>query len=256
MVGIVSAVAHGDFGKIARADHDPVPLVGHIHQDLCAFPGLRVLVHDIALFRIVAYGAEMLHACFSYVDFEQRDTKFMAEPAGISQRSMRRAETGHGDGDHISGAFPCQRHGFDGDQQGQGGIQSARDADDGSATTDMTQTLGQTASLNGDDLVAVVVLFRFPVGDKRIPRIDAGKFVRPRDRLELDRSTERVQLFRIVSERRFCIARPHDSGKVDIGVIQTALLAETRRIKQDRPVLCDQAVAAVHRVGRRFPAPR
>ena len=45
-----------------------------------------------------------------------------------------------------------------------GDVLDFRNADDGGAAAGVAQTLRQTTRLNGDDLVAAVVLFRFPVG--------------------------------------------------------------------------------------------
>ena len=118
----------------------------------------------------------------------------------------------------------------------------------------MAQAFGQSPRLDGNDLIAAAFHFRFPVGDKGMPRVFPRRFFGARNRFEGDHPSGSSLFFRIVAERGLRITRPCDAGQVRIGAVQSALGAETRRIKQDRPVFRDEAMAAEDRVGGRFPA--
>ena len=47
MISVISCPSESKLGHIARADHDGIFFVGHIHKNLGAFPGLGVFIGDI-----------------------------------------------------------------------------------------------------------------------------------------------------------------------------------------------------------------
>jgi hypothetical protein len=70
----------GQFGEVSRAHDQPVLLVREIHEDLRAFPGLRVLVGDAPVAARQADVLEMAFAGRLDVDLPEADAGSIGEP--------------------------------------------------------------------------------------------------------------------------------------------------------------------------------
>ena len=62
MIAVVGTPAQSRLGQILGAHHQPVFLIGHVHQDLGALPGLDVLIGQVVHILRVADIPHMLSA--------------------------------------------------------------------------------------------------------------------------------------------------------------------------------------------------
>ena len=62
VVAVVGSPAESQLREVAGAEYDAAALVGVVHKNLCALPGLRVLVGDIVIVDVVVdVGKVLLH---------------------------------------------------------------------------------------------------------------------------------------------------------------------------------------------------
>ena len=124
VVAVVGAPPESQLGKVSRADHDAVLLIGGVHKDLCPFPGLRVLVGGVHHFRIVSDVLEMLLNCGHDGDLPAGHAKNLHQIHGVGSCAVGCAKAGHGDADDVLSRDSklVERH--DGHQKRQGAVES------------------------------------------------------------------------------------------------------------------------------------
>ena len=97
MVAIIGSPTKCQLRQVACTYHDGVLLVGHIHQNLCALAGLRVLVGDIVNRSIVIDITEVLGYSCGNTDFANGNTQGFHQLQGIVIGTVGGTETRHGD---------------------------------------------------------------------------------------------------------------------------------------------------------------
>ena len=159
MVAVVGGPAQRQLRKVAGADDDAVLLVGDIHQHLGALPRLGVFVGGVGDRLVVADIPEVLPDRFRDGNGAQRYAQPFAEDLGVAAGAVGGAEARHGNGDGIGAGTAQQIHGPDRDQQRQGGIQAAGNAQNGGAAADMGQPPAQALRLHGENGLAAFAAF-------------------------------------------------------------------------------------------------
>ena len=106
------------------------------------------------LLGIVADVLEMLGDGLGNTDLAYGDAQRLHQLQGVIIRAVGGAEAGHGDADDAAAVEAQLVESLHGDKQRQRGVETAADADNGLAATDMVEALGQTGHLNVENLVA------------------------------------------------------------------------------------------------------
>ena len=156
MVGVVGGPAEGQLGKVARAHHEAALLVGHVHEDLRALAGLRILVGDGVIGLVVPDVGEVLTHGGGDGNLAQLAAQRPAHGERVAVRAVRRAEARHGDGKDARAVKPQQVEGTCGDEQRKRGVKPARDADDSPLAVRVGKSLGKAVSLDRKDLLAAL----------------------------------------------------------------------------------------------------
>ena len=89
------------------------------------------------------------------VDGAEVHSQLLAEDGGVCLGADGGTEAGHGHGDDVGAGSFQKIHGADHDQKGQGGVQTARDAQDQLLGPGGGDTLLQTVCLNGQDALTM-----------------------------------------------------------------------------------------------------
>ena len=89
-------------------------------------------------------------------DFAQLSAHGTGELTGVVVGAVRSAEAGHGHRDDAVARKSQQVEGAHGHEQGERGVQAAREADHRAARVRVRKTLGEAVSLNGKDVLAAL----------------------------------------------------------------------------------------------------
>lgn len=155
MVAVVGSPAQSQLGEVARADDHTALVVGDVHEDLGALSCLGVLVGHVAHGGIVADILKVLIDRIENIDLAEIHAQLGAEGGGVGLGAGGGTEAGHGDRHDIGAGSLQQIHGASHDQQSQGGIQTARNAQHDLLRPGGGDTLLEAVCLNGQDALAV-----------------------------------------------------------------------------------------------------
>ena len=159
MVAVVSGPAKRHFRKVARANHQAVELVGHIHENLRAFAGLCIFVGHIMAGRVVVDVGKMPHHSLRNVDFTNGDAQSFHQFEGIGVGAVGGAKSRHSDADDAVSVQPQAVESVDRDEQRQGRVQPAADAQNRCFGLCMHQAGRQSLTLYAEDFLAASVQF-------------------------------------------------------------------------------------------------
>ena len=132
VVAVVGAPAVGKLAHVLGADMDAAvgKAVGHVHEDLGALARLRILIHDVAVFRVVADVFKVLHDALADVDDAHGRAELLGHDDGVGLRAVGRTEARHGHGSDVVGRQAHHLHGLGADDDGERGVHAAGNADD------------------------------------------------------------------------------------------------------------------------------
>ena len=164
MVAVVGAPAQRQLTEVAGADDNAAGLVGDVHENLGALPGLAVFKGDGVVFHIVADVLEVAADTVGNVDGAQGRAHLFGKDDGVIFGAVGGAEAGHGDGDDLAGRAVQHLHGKARNQDGQGGIQAAGKADDGGPGAGMLHALLEAQRCDKQNLAAALVPVRLTLG--------------------------------------------------------------------------------------------
>ena len=118
--------------------------------------------------------SKVLHDRFTNVHPTEGRAQQLAQLGGVVPGAVGGAEAGHGQGDDIRAGTPQHLHGVAGDHQCQGGVQAARQADDGAFGVSVLQTLFQCQRDHGKDLPTASGAVAHVGGDKGVGSVITG----------------------------------------------------------------------------------
>ena len=252
LVAVVGGPAQGQFRQVSRADDQSALHVGHVHEDLRPFAGLRVFVGGRAVRGVEPDVPEVLHAGLADRDLALRDSQFAHQFQGVAVGSVGGSEARHRDADDAPAVEPQLVERAGGDQQGKRRVQSARDADDGLRATGVRKPAGQSVRLDLEDLLAALVAAPLLMRNKRhgvdvaVDPVRAHAF----GDLHLDDGVLHVGF--VEPEGGVAPAFEGQPFEVHVGCYELLVERETFAFAQDHAVLGDQGVAGEDQVGRGF----
>lgn len=123
-----SRIAEQDFGFVARADHESFEVFGAVIQDDHASAR-----HDVAFARLRHVGVFVDERIHHVGDLDRLalDSELVNQQLSMIQRVAAGCFVGHADDQHVLGS-----EGFGGEGAREGGVDAAREADDGAGESD------------------------------------------------------------------------------------------------------------------------
>ena len=255
VIGVVGAPAESQFGQVAGAEHQPTDLIGHIHEDLGAFPRLGIFIGDIVQRLGVADVGEMTaHRAIDGND-PQLDAEEFGQAFGIPPGAGGGAETGQGQGDDPFAVEPETLEGLDRHQQRQGRIEAAGDAEDHPCHSGVAQAFGQSRGLQGEDLPAAGGAFGIVSGDKGgcVERAAGGAGRKLR---QVKRDFPVAGAGRAHGETAGAGPFAAQAREIDIGQNQLRIETKTLGFRQQHPIFGDERMSGKDQIGTRLARPR
>ena len=154
MIPVVSSPTKCQLAQIARSDNQSSQLIGQVHQYLCAFARLRILISYVMNLRIMSDVFKMLHHGLGNIDFANGDAKTLHQGYGIVVSAIGRSESRHRHTDDAFAVITEFVESLHADKQRQRRIQSAADSDNNRLAPGMHQPFGQPCHLDVEDLFA------------------------------------------------------------------------------------------------------
>ena len=105
---------------------------------------------------VVAYVLEVLEDGLADIDFADGDAQTLHESEGVLIGAVGGAEARHRDADDVLAVIAQLVERAHSDEQRQRGVKPAADADDDAPATGVDQSLGESHSLNAEDVVAAL----------------------------------------------------------------------------------------------------
>ena len=167
VVTVIGGPAEREFAEVAGANDECSGLVGHVHEQLCAFACLRVFVGSVVYAGVVAYVSEVLCDGGGYADFTLGDAELGHEADGVVVGAVGGAEAGHGDADDAVAGIAEFIEGLDADEQRQCGVESAADAENNALAAGVDEAACESGDLDIENLVAAG-LHVAALGDERM----------------------------------------------------------------------------------------
>ena len=171
MVGVVGRPAERELTEVAGADDDAVRLIRDVHEDLRPLTGLCVLVDHGVILRVVPDVLEMLQHRGLDVDLAQRRVQKTRQRHRVIVCAVRGAERRHGHGNDVLARETQHVEGARDDEQRQGRVETAGDADHGRLTAGVLESLLKAERLDREDLIAAGIALRRATRYERL-RVD------------------------------------------------------------------------------------
>ena len=192
---------------------------------------------------------EMLSDGLDNADFTLLDLQQRHQLQGVLVGAVGGSEARHRDADNAVAVEAEFVERPDGDQQGQRRVESAADADDGTAASDMVQPLGQSQCLYVQDLFARLAHL-VGLRDERVTADGAHQFKITRlDGLTLHHTGRSAAL--CIDERRIAAALRAEPFHVNLCDLDLWLGREPICLTEQVPVFADDGIAAIdHVLGR------
>ena len=148
VIAVIGSPAQRQFGKIPGTDDNPTQLVGKVHQNLGAFPGLGIFIGDIVKFDGVADIVKVSGTGRDYRNLMEAGAESFDQGDGVIIGTVGGAKARHCDGmNFFSGNIKAVTD-TDTNQQSHGRVQSPGDPHHHRGIADMGQAGGQTDGLN------------------------------------------------------------------------------------------------------------
>ena len=167
MVAIISGPTQCQLRHIACTNYNSILLIGHIHQNLGALAGLRILVGNIVVLSILTDILEVLGNGLGDADFLDGYAQSLHQLEGVVIGAIGGAETRHRDTDDalaVESEFVERFYCY---EQRQCRIESAADTHNSLLAVDVIQALNQSHHLDIQYLIAIL-LHVFGLGDEGI----------------------------------------------------------------------------------------
>ena len=100
MVAVIRSPAQRQFRQIACSYNNSILAIGDIHQDLCTLAGLRVLIGNIMLLRVLANILKMLGNRLGDANLTDGDAQLLHKRNSIVVRTVGSSEARHRDTDN------------------------------------------------------------------------------------------------------------------------------------------------------------
>ena len=156
MVAVVGGPAQGQLTEVAGADDQAPPLVGQVHEDLRALPGLGVLKGDGLVLHGLADVGEVLFHRLADIDLHEIRAQLHGQQFRVGTGAFGGAEAGHGDGQDAL-PVPAQHiEGQGGNQDGKGGVQPAGQPHHGAGGVGVLQPLLEAQGGDGQNFLAAL----------------------------------------------------------------------------------------------------
>ncbi len=152
LVARIGSPPEGKFAQVARADHDAVVLVRHIHQDKRTDTRLGVLIGNIVGIYIVPDVGKVLRSDIADRNLVGSNAELLHHSEGILISAVAGAEARHSDTEDTLAVVAEVVRRQDANQKCQRGIQTARDSDDDRLGMCMLPTAHQSARLDREDI--------------------------------------------------------------------------------------------------------
>ena len=247
VVAVIGSPAQRQFRQVAGADNQRIQLVSQVHQYLCAFASLRVLVGGIVDVSVVTDVLEVLgHSlCDGYLHL--RYAQRLHQRRCIVVGAVGSTESGHG---HPNDSLAVQSHlveGTDAHQQGQRRVQSAADTHHHMLAVGVQQSLGQSCGLNVQYLLAggchlVVSGYEWV----RVNLSDKFEGMFAHDFLGVDNLGMGIALG--IDECRVGMSLGAQAFHVYLGYLHLGLQREALALSQQQAVLENHGIAAIDHI--------
>ena len=175
MVAVVGRPAERELRKVARTDDEAVRFIGKVHEDLGAFPGLRVFIGDVVVVLIVADVGEMLPHRVPDRDLAKLRPRTFRQHAGVAVRPVGGPEARHRDAENAAPRQAEHIEGLDRNKERQRGVKTAGKPDDRAFSANMLHALPKAHRLDRQDLLAAARSVIFLLRDERELRKRARK---------------------------------------------------------------------------------
>ena len=156
VIAVIGCPAQRQFGQVACADDNAAGLVRQIHENLCPFPCLAVLVCHIVNGFVMPDVPEVLTDAVLDGDFPQGRTICLCQTAGVLIGAVCCAETGHSDCQHPGRVKLTNAESVYHNDKCQRRVQSAGESDHSGFAADVPQTGGESHCLERQDLFAAL----------------------------------------------------------------------------------------------------
>ncbi len=166
MIAVVGGPAQRQFRQIAGAYYHTAGLIGNVHQYLGAFSRLSVFKGDAVVGKIMSDVGKMGFYRITDIHSAEGYPQFLTQLFRIGAGAIGGAEAGHGDSDNICAGPFQQIHSADSDQQCQGGVQSAGNANYRCFRPRVHQPFFQSLRLNGENQFTAFSAMRLIVRHK------------------------------------------------------------------------------------------
>ena len=257
LVAVERAPAERRFGQIARADDEAAAAVRQIHQNLRAFPRLRVLVSRVEnVLRVPDVGEVLLH-CGNDGNFLRGNAEPLHQIERVPARARRRSRPGQRVSANARGIEPEPRERLFRDENRERRIQTAGNAEHDVFRLCVLQPAHQPRDLDFESFAAAFALELRLGGNER----SAGNFpgnlrvefrVRRRQR-EMNAPKRRRLSARSRGEKLRVRPPPvREQAGVRLRENQRAFARKLFRRGEHFPVLRDKALARVNDVRRRL----
>ena len=160
MVGVVGRPAERELTEVAGADDDAVRLIRDVHEDLRPLTGLCVFVDHGMILRVVPDVLEMLQHRGLDVDLPQRRVQKARQRHRVIVGAVCGAERRHGHGNDVLAREAQHVEGARDDEQREGRVEAAGDADHGRLTAGVLESLLKSECLDREYLIAAGVALR------------------------------------------------------------------------------------------------
>ena len=175
VVAVVGAPAVNELAEIFRADVQAVDLVGDIHENLGAFPGLCVFKGDGIIIVCVADIVKVLVDGLADINHTILGAELLGDNDGVGLGTGRGAEAGERAGDDVGGrkTHLLDRHGADHD--GEGRIHTAGDADDTVVEMGILHAFDKAGNLDVQHAAAIGRKLRTCFGEMGMHEVRPGE---------------------------------------------------------------------------------
>ncbi len=173
VVAVIGCPAQRQLAQVTGADDQSTPLVGKVHQHLCALPRLSVFKGDGVIVHALADVTEVHLHGLADVHPHQLGTQLLCQNTGVVPGAVGGTEAGHGDGEN-SLVLPAQQvKGDGGDEDSKGGVQTAAESYNGGFCVGVLQSLGKSLRRKPQNLGAALLPVA-PVGGNKGVGVDVA----------------------------------------------------------------------------------
>ena len=167
------APPQGQLGQVSGPQHDAASLIGDAEEVVVTQTSLDVLEGDVIdvspVTGRVPHPPEHLGGCRADVQHLAGNAECLAQVQGVVFGVVGGGEPWHREGEDVGAGTAHLVHRLGCDEQGMGGVEASRDADDDLGSSDRLEATTQAVDLDVVGLVAVLGELVWLVGDEGEP---------------------------------------------------------------------------------------